>query len=91
MTLRIVEEANAQGDVVALHGWLSAAEVEELGKVVAAKGPCLRIDLEQLAGVDAAGLQTLRRLQEKGARLTGASPYIELLLQRKPEADDDER
>jgi anti-anti-sigma regulatory factor len=82
MTLRIFEEASEQEPVIALHGWLSAAEVGELATVVAGKGPCLRIDLAQLAGVDAAGLRALRRLRKGGARFTGASPYVELLLER---------
>jgi anti-anti-sigma regulatory factor len=87
MTLRIVEETDEHGTVVVLHGWLSAAEVDELERVVAGAGPSLRIDLAQLAGVDAAGLRTLRRLRGCCARFTGASPYIELLLERSA-ADD---
>ena len=71
MTLRIFEEANEHEAVIALHGWLSAAEVDELAKVVARKGPCLRIDLAQLGGVDSAGLQALKRLRASGARFTG--------------------
>jgi anti-anti-sigma regulatory factor len=90
MTLRIFEEANEREAVVALHGWLSSAEVDELAKVVAGKRPCVRIDLAQLAGVDAAGLRALRRLRGSGARLTGASPFVELLLERSA-ADDGER
>lgn len=82
MTLRVFEGANEPEAVIELHGWLSAAEVGELAKLVAGKGPCLRIDLAQLAGVDAAGLRALRRLQASGARLTGASPYVQLLLER---------
>ena len=62
--------------VVALHGWLSAAEVEELARAVAGKDPSLRIDLGQLAGVDSAGLRALKQLRAGGARLTGASPYV---------------
>jgi anti-anti-sigma regulatory factor len=90
MTLRIFEEASEGVAVIALHGWLSAAEVDEVAKVVAGKGPSLRIDLAQLAGVDAVGLRALRRLRGGGARLTGASPYVEMLLERSA-ADDGER
>ncbi len=82
MTLRIFEEADEHETVIALHGWLSAAEVDELAKVVAEKGPYLRVDLAQLAGVDAAGLRALQRLRGSGARLSGASKYVELLLER---------
>lgn len=85
MTLRIFEEASEGEPVIALHGWLTAAEVDELAKVVAGKCPTLCIDLAQLAGVDAVGLRALRRLRECGARLTGASPYVELRLERSAE------
>jgi hypothetical protein len=86
MTLRIFEEPTGMSGHHA-HGWLSAAEVGELAKVVAGKGPCLRIDLAQLAGVDAAVLRALQRLRGSGALFSGASPYIELLLERSG-ADD---
>ncbi len=89
MTLRIFEGADEREAVIELHGWLSAAELDELAKLVAGKSPCLRIDLAQLAGVDAAGLRALRRLRGGGARFTGASPYVELLLERS--AGEDER
>lgn len=42
----------------------------------------LRIDLAQLAGVDAEGRRCLRRQERRGASLTGASPYIGLLLEK---------
>jgi hypothetical protein len=82
MTLRIFEASDAGGDVVALHGWLSAAEVGELERVVSAHGRPLRFDLTQLAGVDADGLRELARWRRRGVRLTGASPFVELMLER---------
>ena len=81
MTLRIEEETEGE-TVISLHGWLSAAELGELASVVAGRGSCLRIDLAHLAGMDAVSLQALHRLRKSGARLTGASKYIELLLER---------
>ena len=89
MTLRIFEDTNDNDEaVVALHGWLSAAEVEELAKVVAGKEGSLHLDLAHLAGVDSVGLRALRQLRATGARLTGASPYVELLLDRSAPNDD---
>lgn len=81
MTLRIVAQTTEDEAVIVLHGWLTAAEVSEVVRV-AGKGACLRIDLAQLAGADAAGLRALTQLREGGARLTGASRYIELLMER---------
>ena len=80
MTLRIFVETQPDGSVVALHGWLSSAEVEEVERVVTELGPSTWIDLAHLAGVGEEGLQALRRLEESGTSLTGATPYITLLL-----------
>lgn len=87
MTLRIFEECREHEDVVALHGWLSAAEVAELERVVSVHGRPLRIDLGQLAGVDADGLRALARLRERGALLCGVSPFVELMLERTAPGD----
>lgn len=88
MTLRIFDEARDRRAVISLHGWLSVAEVGELERVAAEALPPVTIDLAHLVGVDADGLQALRRQQERGARLVGASPFIELLLERTPETED---
>jgi len=82
MTLRIVEENAALETVITLHGWLSAAEVVELEKTAAAADRPPRIELGQLAGIDAEGARALRRQRERGALLTGATPYIALLIER---------
>ena len=82
MTLRIVAEVERQGPVIALHGWLGAAEVAELEQAAAAAGRPPRIELGQLAGIDAAGARALRAQRDKGAALTGATPYIALLIER---------
>ena len=80
MTLRIFVETQAGGGVVALHGRLSAAEVEEVEKALAELGPSSHIDLAHLTGVDAESLEALHRLEENGTPLEGASPYVALLL-----------
>jgi ABC-type transporter Mla MlaB component len=90
MTLRIIVAVKAREAVVALHGWLSGAEVTEMEKVAAAQVLPVTVDLSQLAGVDTEGLRALRRLRGRGARLAHASPYIELMLERTRETDGDE-
>ena len=86
MTLRIFEETGETVDVVSLHGWLSHDEVEELERVAAGHGRPVEIDLGNLARVDPDGQRALVRLRAGGARLTGASPYLDLLLERTDEA-----
>jgi hypothetical protein len=82
MTLRIDLLAGKSPATIALHGWLSAAEVAEFERTVAEAGMPLLIDLAHLAGADAEGRRSLCRQERRGARLTGASPYIGLLLER---------
>ena len=81
MTLRIFVETQSAGRVVALHGWLSAAEVEAVDKALTELGPSSRVDLAHLTGIDPVGLEALRRLKESGTPIEGASSYMSLLLE----------
>jgi hypothetical protein len=90
MTLRIDLKAGTGPATIVLHGWLSRAEVREFERTVAEVGLPLRVDLGQLAGADAGGLRSLCRQRRRGARLTGASPYIGLLLERSAGDAEDE-
>ena len=80
MTLQIVGRVEQGEAVVELHGWLSEQEIDEFKGECAQHDPPLRIDLQNLAGASADGILAIREQQARGARLTGASPYIELLL-----------
>ena len=91
MTLRIDLLAGKRPATITLHGWLSAAEVAELERTVAEAGLPLRVDLAQLAGADAEGRRSLCRQKRRGVCLTGASPYIGLLLERSAAGAEDER
>jgi anti-anti-sigma regulatory factor len=86
MTLRIFEDSDRHGPIVALHGRLGGDTVAEFEKVAAAHGQGLRVDLSHLTGTDADGLQALVRIRAAGARLVGASPFTELLLERTVDA-----
>jgi hypothetical protein len=90
MAFRIVQEIDADETVIVLHGWLFENAVADLENTAAIAGLPLRIDLENLAGANADGVRALLRQQERGARLTGASPYIELLLNRTAGAAEGE-
>lgn len=80
MTLQIVGRVVEGEAVVELHGWLSELEIDEFKGECAQHPPPLRIDLKNLSGASADGILALREQRARGARLTGASPYIELLL-----------
>jgi anti-anti-sigma regulatory factor len=88
VTLRIFAEDRDRRAVISLHGWLSRAEVGELDRVAAEAQPPVTIDLAHLVGVDTDGLRALRGHQGRGARLVGASPYVELLLEQATGRDD---
>jgi len=66
------------------------AEVPDLETTAAKAGLPLRIDIGQLAGADAAGLRALQGLRGRGAILSGASPYIGLLLEEPAGEAEDE-
>ena len=67
--------------VLALHGRLAGPEVAEFERIAADAPLPLRIDLENLIGVNASGLVALRAQRDRGAHLTKASPYVRLLLE----------
>jgi hypothetical protein len=80
MTLQIVCQAGQGTAVIELHGWLSGPEIAEFQKACASQPLPLRIDLKNLAGATAAGILALKEQRARGASLSGASPYIGLLL-----------
>jgi len=80
VALRITTTIENGTVVLRLHGWLVGAEVgafEEAWNGVALPA---RIDLRWLVGADGDGIRALRQSSELGAQLTGASPYLELLM-----------
>jgi hypothetical protein len=84
MTLQMVCRTVENESVIELHGWLSGAEVQEFQKACRAHMLPVRIDLENLAAASPDGILALKEQRARGALLSGASPYIELLLQGQP-------
>lgn len=80
MTLLIVSRSAESESVIELHGRLSDAEIGEFRGACASRPLPLRIDLSNLSGATSEGVVALREAQARGARLTAASPYVELLL-----------
>ena len=86
MPFRIVVRLVGDSTVLELNGWLREAEVAVFEEACASQGGSVRLDLEQLLGIDADGLQALHRQRVRGVPITGASPYIELLMSRTADA-----
>ena len=77
MTLRIFDESDAIEAVFALHGWLSAAEVNEVERLAAECDRPLRLDLAHLVGVDAEGAS-----HAASAAAAGSAHHRRLALRR---------
>jgi len=71
---------------VRVEGWLDADGAAELEGVVAGLAGRVSVQLSGLKSADEAGLSILRSLWGRGVALTGASPYLRLLLGRRPSA-----
>jgi len=84
MQLRIVVSLEGSKTVVKVDGRLDAEGVPELEKVTRDKNAALYLDLSGLRLADAEGIAALLRLQEAGAVIQGASPYLKLLLEEAP-------
>ena len=84
MSLRITRTSDAHETVLQIDGHLRSKNVAELTKEHwSVKGP-LVLELSNLQSADTVGVDVLLELISMGAQTRGASPYIELLLKRKP-------
>jgi hypothetical protein len=68
--------------VVRLAGRLEGSELAELERVVASLNGRVCLDLSDLRSADAAALEVLRELRERGMPLMRPSSYLRLLLGR---------
>ena len=67
---------------VRLAGRLQCEHAAELMRLCEESTPALRLDLTDLISADPSGLETLSLMQQRGAQVEGASPYIALQLER---------
>ena len=66
---------------VQLAGRLQCEHTHELIRLCEEGSARLRLDLTDLVSADPSGVETLLLMQERGAQLEGASPYIVLQLE----------
>ncbi len=80
MLLRISEERHGETTLVRVEGHLQGDGVAELERTCRnVTGPVM-LDLSALLTADEVGLSLLRSLRDAGAVVTGASPFLRLLL-----------
>lgn len=84
MSIRITRTSDACATVLQVDGQLCSENVAELAKEHRSVNGALVLELSDLQSADKAGVDVLLELISLGAEIRGASPYIELLLKRKP-------
>ncbi len=82
--LRISQRQSGDRTVVRLGGDLTAETVDTLRDRLAERGPSrsARLDLSELRFLDGAGADLLAEAEANGCEIDGASPYVELLIDR---------
>jgi anti-anti-sigma regulatory factor len=80
MEIRIDITSEGPETVVYIIGRLSGAAVAELRKACDPIEGVFLLDLSNLLLADDAGIDVIRKLCEKGTKVRGASPFIQLLL-----------
>jgi hypothetical protein len=72
---------------VAIGGRLIGADLDELKQVRHSVSGAVILDLKDLLSADAENLVELRDWIQHGARIQGASSYLEILLEQDPSPD----
>ena len=87
MSIRITETSNADGTVLQLDGRLASEDVEELVRAYrSVQGPVV-LELMNLQSASSFGVEALLELASLGARLRGASTFMELLMKARRGVD----
>lgn len=82
MALRITTKVSEMLTLIQIDGDLHKQGVAELEKVCQSVAGPLCLDLGNLESIDADGIRAIHALQDRGAAVAGASPYIQKLLDR---------
>ena len=80
MEIRIDITSEGPKTVVHITGRLSGFAVEQLRIASDPIKGAFVLDLTNLMFADAAGIDVIRTIGEKGAKVRGASPFVQLLL-----------
>lgn len=89
MEIRIDIISEGPETVVHIIGRLSGVAVAELRKACDPIEGAFVIDLSNLLFADDAGIDVIRRLSEQEAKVRGASPFVQLLLDDAPGKETD--
>ena len=84
MTVRIRKTCESDQTVLWVDGYLTAGDVGELDREYRSAQGSRGLELTNLLSADSEGVECLRDLISLGAEIRGNSPYIALLLEKKP-------
>ena len=79
---RLSSSSSGDGALIRVEGALDAEGAAALRRECRSDGTTVRLDLSELRSADRDGIEALRSLAGEGAELTGASPYVQLLLEQ---------
>jgi hypothetical protein len=82
MAVRITKASETKKTVLLVDGYLNAEDVGEPARIYRSSQGSSGLELSNLRSADSAGVKCLQELILLGAEISGASPYIELLLKR---------
>jgi len=84
MEIRIDITSEGSETIVFIAGRLAGIAVAQLRKACDPIDGAFVLDLSNLLFADDAGIDTIRRLGEKGAEIRRASPFVQLLIDDTP-------
>ena len=82
MDIRIDIKTEGLVDVVCVSGRLVASSIKQLVDVCEPIESYFVLDLSKLIFADHAGIGVIQSLREKGADISGVSPFIKMLIDR---------
>jgi hypothetical protein len=80
MNVRIEKMSSGDGTVIQVAGDLRGRGIVELERVCRETVGPFTLDLANLRSLEAGGVELIRELAARGAKMTGVSPYVGLLL-----------
>ena len=80
MEIRIDHIRSGEKSVVHIAGRLSSSSVAQLKQICAPIESPFYIDLSSLKHIDDEGIEAIRAIVSKGAKIRGAQPFIEMLI-----------
>ena len=84
MPVRIRKTSESNQTVFWVDGYLTVEDVGELDREYRSAQGSIALELTNLLSADSAGTECLQELISLGAEIRGNSPYIALLLEKKP-------